>query len=196
MVSFVGEFGYNSVEFVEGEALIGGGLLVNVGAVEHLEELIVIQVFVELFGHSFELFEVDGSVLVLVEQCEHSLEAVFGLGLSDSGADDVEEFFKVKGFVLVLETDDEFEDEGISLIKTELFEGLADFSGVDAATFILIEDLEGVLEFLVVLSGESVFPLAGTADFGGCGDGCLWGLGFRSAHKICKIYSSDEQNKN
>ena len=154
--------------------------MVDVGAVHKFKDFIIIKVVKELFGDSFELFEVDGSVLILVEQCEHFSEAVLGLGLSNSGTDDVKEFVEVDGFVLISKPGDEGENERISLVKAEFFEGFVDFGGIDGSTSVLVEDLEGVLEFFVVLCGETVFPAEGARGFGcgGCGGGGLGG----SAH--------------
>jgi hypothetical protein len=178
--SFVGELGDDSVELIESEAFIGSGFVVDVGAVHKFEEFVIVEVVEELFGDSFELFEVDGSVLVLVEQGEHLLEAVLGLGLTDSVTDDVEELVEVDGSVLVSKSDDEGEDEGVSLVKAEFFKGFVDFSGIDGAASVFVEDFEGVLEFFVVLGGEAVFPV-GEGDCGLCG-GWGGGCGFGSAH--------------
>lgn len=106
-VSFVGELGHDGVELVKGEAFVGGGLVVDVGAVHQFEEFVIVDVFVELFGDGFELFEVNASVFVLVEETEDYSESVFGLGLSDTGSDDVEEFVEGDWFVFVSESGDE-----------------------------------------------------------------------------------------
>jgi hypothetical protein len=128
------------------------------GAVEHFEEVIISEIFVELFGDDFEFFEIDGSILVLVEQSEDSLEPVLGFGLTNARGDDVEELLEGDGLVLIPKTVDERKDEGIALVESELLQNLVDFSWVDGAAVVLIEDLEGVLELLVILTQESVFP--------------------------------------
>lgn len=107
MLSFVGPLRHDSVELLELDALAGCGLLVDVGAVEHFEQVVVIEVFVELLGDGLELFEIDGSVLVLVVQGEDATEAVFGLGFTNFRADDAEELFEADGLILVSECVDE-----------------------------------------------------------------------------------------
>jgi hypothetical protein len=47
----------------------------------------------------------------------------------------------------------EGEDEGISLVQAEFLQNLVDFSRIDGAATILVEDLEGTLELLIVLGG-------------------------------------------
>ena len=44
--SLVVELGDDGVELIEGEALIGGGFIVDMGAVHHLEDLVIVDVLV------------------------------------------------------------------------------------------------------------------------------------------------------
>ena len=83
MRSLVVELADDGVELLEGEAFVGGGLLVDVGGVEHLEQVVVVDGVMELFGDGLELLEVHGAVLVLVVEREDPADAVLGLGLSD-----------------------------------------------------------------------------------------------------------------
>ncbi len=76
--SFAGEVGNNSVEFVESEAFVGGSLLVNAGAVHHLQNVVIIDAFLQVFANIFEFLEVNHSVLVLVEHLEGGASEVFG----------------------------------------------------------------------------------------------------------------------
>ena len=180
-LSFVGKLGDDPVEFLELDGLAGGGLLVDVGAVEHLEQLVVVEVLVELLGDGLELFEIDGAVLVLVVDGEHAAEAVLGLGFTNLRADDAEELFEADWLVLVSESVDEREDEGVPLVEAQLLEDLVDLTGVDGAASVLVEHLEGALQFVVVLGGEAIFPGklgGGLGGLGGLRLGC-------SAHKIC-----------
>ena len=77
--SFVGEFRHNRIEFFKGEALVSWGLVVDVSAVQHFDDL------------------------VFVKQGEDFLEAVFSLGLSHMRSNAVHKLIKVNGFVLILE---------------------------------------------------------------------------------------------
>lgn len=87
------------------------------GAVEHLEQVVVVEVLVKLLGDGLELLEIDGSVLVLVVERKHAAESVFGLGFTNLRADDAEEFLEADWLVLVSKRVDERKDEGISLIQ-------------------------------------------------------------------------------
>lgn len=107
MLSFVGPLRHDSVELFELDALAGCGLLVDVSAVEHLEQVVVVEVFVELLGDGLELFKINGSVLVLIVEGEDSAEAVLGLGFTNFRANDAEELFKAYWLILVSECVDE-----------------------------------------------------------------------------------------
>ena len=54
MRSLVVELADDGVELLEGEAFVGGGLLVDVGGVEHLEQVVVVDGVMELFGDGLE----------------------------------------------------------------------------------------------------------------------------------------------
>ena len=101
--SFVGEFRHNRIEFFKGEALVSWGLVVDVSAVQHFDDLIIIHDLGGLFGNILELLEIDDSILVFVKQGEDFLEAVFSLGLSHMRSNAVHKLIKVNGFVLILE---------------------------------------------------------------------------------------------
>ena len=55
----------------------------------------------DLLGDGLEFVEVNEAILVPVVHAKHLLEAVFGLGLSDPGADDVQELIEGQTFVLI-----------------------------------------------------------------------------------------------
>ena len=92
--------------------------MIDVGAVEHLKELIIIDSVPNPFGNSFELFVFNESILIGIINSENSLEAVFGLEVTYSCSNNFEVFFQGKGFVLVSKSVDKVENEGISLIDT------------------------------------------------------------------------------
>ena len=158
MVSLVVELGDDVVELLEGEALVGGGLLVDVGGVDEFEEVVVVDGVVELLGDGLELLEVDDSVLVLVVEGEDPLDAVLGLGLAHPRGDDVDELILADGLVLVLESVDEVQDEGVSLVQAQLLQNLVDLHWVDGPASVLVEHLERVHQLVVVLGCEAVLP--------------------------------------
>lgn len=156
--SAVAELADDGVELFEGKALIRGGLVVHRCAVHHFQDVVVTQVRMNLLCNCLKLLEVHHPVLVLVVEREHLLDAVLGLGLTHSGADDVKEFGELDGLVLVAEALNEVEDEGVALVEAELIKDLVDFGGVDCAAAVLVEDFEGLLEFFVVLRREAFLP--------------------------------------
>jgi hypothetical protein len=48
-----------------------------------LKQIIIVQVFMQLFRNSFEFFKVNNSVLVFIENGKYSADSILGLGLSN-----------------------------------------------------------------------------------------------------------------
>ena len=88
------------------------------GAVQHLQQVVVVYVFLQLLGDGLELLKIENSVLIDVVNCENTLASVLGLALSHLVADDVEELVEADGSVGVPEGVDEREDEGVPLIHS------------------------------------------------------------------------------
>ena len=65
-LSFAYELGDDSIELIEGKALVWWGLVIDGGAVHHLEKGVIIKIFVELLRNGFELIEINYAILVLV----------------------------------------------------------------------------------------------------------------------------------
>lgn len=189
MKSFLVESSYYSVEFFEGEALIGGGFFVNVSTVHQLQELIVVQVLVDLLANGLQLLEVDHSSSVGVEKSEYLLKSVFCLGFAHFRANEIQEFVEINGSVLVSQAVDEGEDEGVSLVEAEFFEYLVDFCWVDGSAAIFVKDFECGFEFFVVLCVESVFPGERGGRFAGCG----WLLCFGGSAHVVAVKDINEK---
>jgi hypothetical protein len=126
--------------------------------VHHLKDIVIVKVFVQLLGDGSELLEVDHAILVFVEDTEDFLEAVLGLGLSDFRANDVQELRELNWLVLVPERMDQRKDERVSLVKSQLIENLVDLSGINTAATVLVEDVKGLLQLVIIFSGEAVLP--------------------------------------
>jgi hypothetical protein len=152
--------------------------------VQHFYDIVIVDGVVKLLGNSLELLEVNHSVLVLVEKGEDSLEAILGLGLTNSGGNDVDELILTDGFVLILETGDEVQNEWVSLVKAQLLKNFVDLNWINGSTAILIEDLEGVDELIVVLSSETVLPSGGDCLGDLAGTGSLFSGTGSSTHNI------------
>ena len=88
------------------------------GAVQHLQQVVVVYVFLQLLGDGLELLKIENSVLIDVVNCENTLASVLGLALSHLVADDVEELVEADGSVGVPEGVDEREDEGVPLVHS------------------------------------------------------------------------------
>lgn len=88
------------------------------GAVQHLQQIIVVYVFLQLLSNGLELLKIENSILIDIVNCENTLASVLGLALSHLVADDVEEFVEADGSVGVPEGVDEREDEGVPLVHS------------------------------------------------------------------------------
>lgn len=174
--SFVGKLRYDSFEFLEGDSITQGSFLTDMSAVQHFKQIIIIDTFFNPFSHFFELFIVNHSVFILIKKIKDSFKAIFCFGISHFCSNGIQEFIKVDWLIFVSQTLDYREDEGISLIDSELLKSFIDFSGINRTTTIFIKNVECGIEFLVILRGKSFFP---TKSFG-----WSWGRGFdlRSAH--------------
>lgn len=150
------------------------------GAVHHLENFVVVDAVLEVLGNFLELLEVDNSILVLVEELEDSLEAVLGLALADLAGGNVDKLVKTDGLALFFEAIDDPEDVGAPPVDSELFKDLIDFGRVDCAAAILVKDLKGLFQLVVVLGRESVFPLGGD---------CFHDLGRASLGFCCSAHN-------
>lgn len=141
------------------------------GAVEHLQDLVVIDSILQPFGNVLELVEVQHTVLIGVVDGEHSLASVLGLDLTNSAAHDVQVLLEGQGFVLVPQGVDQVQDELVSALSSEVLKSLGDFSGVNGAGIVVVKDVEGVKKVIVVFLADSVFPCGRLG--GGGGSLCL-----------------------
>jgi hypothetical protein len=157
--SLVVKFRDNGIELIESEALVVCRLLVDMSAVDHFKEVVVIDGVVKLFSNHLELLEVNCTILILVEEGEDSSDSVLGLGLSDFRGNDVKELVESYRLVLLFEPIDEIQDKWVSTIQSELFENFVDFHWVNSAAPILIKDFEGLLQLIVIDSIKSILPL-------------------------------------
>lgn len=115
----------------------------------------------QLAYNRLELLKINNSVSVVIEQGENSPQAILGLGFSNLGSNAIDELIEVNGLVFVLEPVDELQDERIPLVKTQLLKDFVDFTGVDSATGILIENIKSALELFPVFRSKSVLPGGG-----------------------------------
>jgi len=87
-------------------------------AVHHLENLIVVDTILEVFGNSLEFIKVNDSILVLVEKSEYSLETVFGSALTNLSGSDIDKLVKSDGLAFLLEAIDDSQNIGASSVNT------------------------------------------------------------------------------
>ncbi len=168
---------HDGVELLEVEVVVVVGAVDNVGVVHHLSQVLVVHGLAQLSGNSLEALEVDVAVSLLVPDLEHSGQSFAGFAVAHFRADDLEELVEIDGFVDVLEAVDDLEDDFASALQAQLLEDGLDFDWVDGSSSVLIEQVEGGFELVVVVLAESVLPAGLAGDFGwGCtlAAGC-WG---------------------
>lgn len=173
MRSFFIKFGDHFIEFFEGDGLVGGSFPGDMDGVQHLKNFIIADAVSRDPCETFELFEIQGGVLLLVDVVEDGLDSLFGLDISNLRADDFEELIEVDGLILGLEALNEAEGESALPGFSQLVHDLIDFQGIDGARVVLIEEVEHILELLVLLGHQSFLPadwLLGSGSGGHLGD--------------------------
>ena len=81
--------------------------MINMSAVQHFQNLVIIKSFVNQFSNRFELLDINDSILIVVENGEDSSQTVFSFSLSNFATDGVKELFEIDWFVLVSKPSDE-----------------------------------------------------------------------------------------
>lgn len=84
----------------------------------HFQNVVIVHVITTEFKSSLELFEVDGSVLILVNQGEDSSDSVLGSDLSDWSSGEFDELIEFNGSVGFFEFVDDTNDEWVSSINS------------------------------------------------------------------------------
>ena len=135
------------------------GAVDDVGVVHHFGDFIVVHGLAQLSGDSLEGLEVDDSSSLGVPELEDLGHTFTALGVPGLGGDDLEELVELDGSVHGAETVDHLEDDLAAALESQFFEDFFDFFGVDCSSSVGVEEVEGGLQFFVVVLGNAVLPV-------------------------------------
>lgn len=150
--------GDDGVELFETEVVVGFSCIHDVSIVHHFSEFFIVKGLSELSCDSLEAIEVNAAIVFSVPQLVDLGDAIPGFDVADFGAHDLEEFFKLDGFVHFPKTIDHISNDFASALETKLFENLLDFDWVNSSSSILIEEIKGGFELLIIILIKPVLP--------------------------------------
>ena len=128
---------------------------VTVGFVDHLLNFFVGHVLAELLGDSFQVFERDFACLIIVEKTERLHHFFTRVALSHFLGHHVEELGEVNhARTVLINVSNHFLDLLTLGLEAESAHSDLQFFLVNVATAISVEEVEGLLDFLLLLLGK------------------------------------------
>lgn len=118
--------------------------------VDYLQHFVVVYVVPHQPRQALQVLELQQFIFVFVQVLEDRAHAFFGFDIAHFRHHQLQELFEVDWFVLGLQTADQAVDEGVFSAFAQLSQDLIDLFGVDEAGMVLVEEVEGVLEALVL----------------------------------------------
>ena len=115
-----------------------------------LGDLVVVEGLPKLFGDSLEAVKVDHSVSFGVPQVEYFLESLPGFIITNLRADDLQELIELDGPVELSESVDHLEDDLAAAGQTQLLQHLFNLAGINGSSSVLIEQIEGFFQGVVI----------------------------------------------
>merc|ERR1712054_50953 len=158
---------HDAVELVDVDLAIA----IAVSLVDHVLELLIVDVLTELLSHAGEVAEGDLVGVVIIEELEDLLDVLTGVLLAHLAGHHLEELGELDGAVAVVVNDGDHLLELLVLdLKAEGTHGGLKLTDVDHAGGIRVEEGEGLTDLVELLVGELTWLLlgGGTAghDFG------------------------------
>ena len=140
------------VEYViEAGAVDRAHAVALVSAGDHLSQFLVGHVLAQLSGDLFEFIEGDRAVFVEIEELKGLVELLLRVLLTHLGDHDVEKLMKVDAArVIFVEVADQVLQLLLRWFKTERAECHLEFLGLDGAGAGGVEQVEGLLDFLLL----------------------------------------------
>eukprot|EP00356_Strombidium_inclinatum_P012781 CAMPEP_0170493156 /NCGR_PEP_ID=MMETSP0208-20121228/13444_1 /TAXON_ID=197538 /ORGANISM="Strombidium inclinatum, Strain S3" /LENGTH=148 /DNA_ID=CAMNT_0010769039 /DNA_START=45 /DNA_END=486 /DNA_ORIENTATION=+ len=125
-------------------------------AVDHLLEFLIGHGLSQLLGNSSQVPQGDAAGGVVVEESEDLGDILSGVLVAHTSSHHVEELFKIDASALVLvEVRDHLEDSLVLGFEPEGLHGSTELLGVDGATSVGVEQVEGFLDLLNFVFGKA-----------------------------------------
>merc|ERR1719460_2553787 len=152
---------HDAVELVDVDLAIA----ITVGLVDHVLELLIVDVLTELLSHAGEVAERDLVGVVVIEELEHLLDVLAGVLLAHLGGHHHEELGELNGAVaVVVDIGDHLLQLLVLDLEAEGAHGGLELTDVDHAGGIGVEEGEGLADLIELLVGELTWLLLhGTA---------------------------------
>merc|ERR1711865_359453 len=143
---------HDAVELIKVDLAI----TITVSLVDHVLELLVIDVLSELLGHAGKVAEGDLVGVVVVEQLEHLLDALAGVLLAHLAGHHLKEFTELDGAVAVtVDISDHLLELLVLDFEAECTHGGLELTYVDGAGCVTVEKAECLTDLLELLLGKS-----------------------------------------
>merc|ERR1712059_118947 len=150
---------HDAVELVDVDLAIA----ITVGLVDHVLELLIVDVLTEPLSNTGEVAEGDLVGVVIVEQLEHLLDVLAGVLLAHLASHHLEELAELDGAVAVaVDVGDHLLELLVLDLEAEGTHGGLELTDVDHAGGISIEEGERLADLVELLLGELTWLLLGT----------------------------------
>ena len=148
---------HDAVELVKVDLAI----TVTVGLVDHVLELLIIDVLTELLSHAGEVAEGDLVGVVVIEELEHLLDVLTGVLLAHLAGHHLKELGELDGAVaIVVDVGDHLLELLVLDLEAKGTHGGLELTHVNGARLVIVEQVESLTDLVELLLGESSLLLA------------------------------------
>merc|ERR1719504_396506 len=149
---------HDAVELVNVDLTIA----ITVGLVDHVLELLIVDVLTELLSHAGEVAEGDLVGVVVIEELEHLLDVLAGVLLAHLAGHHLEELADLDGAVtVVVDVGDHLLELLVLDLEAKGTHGGLELTDVDLAGGIRVEEGERLADLVELLVGELTWLLLG-----------------------------------
>merc|ERR1719407_327857 len=142
---------HDAVELIDVDLAIA----ITVGLVDHVLELLIVDVLTELLSNTGEVAEGDLVGVVVVEELEHLLDILAGVLLAHLGGHHLEELAELDGAIaVVIDVGDHLLELLVLDLEAKGTHGGLELADVDGAGLVTVEEVEGLTDLVHLLIGE------------------------------------------
>mmetsp|Transcript_105636 Transcript_105636/g.128923 ORF Transcript_105636/g.128923 Transcript_105636/m.128923 type:complete len:202 (-) Transcript_105636:36-641(-) len=140
--------------------LVHLAVAVAVGFIDHLLQLLVCHPLSQFLGHALQVLEGNLSSLVIVEKAEGLQDLILGIAVQDLVGHHLQELLITNGAgAIIIHIRDHLLNFLLLWLETQGPHGHLQLLGVDLATAIGVEQIEGLLNLLLLLIRELLLLL-------------------------------------
>merc|ERR1712046_403589 len=152
---------HDAVELVDVDLAIA----ITISLVDHVLELLIVDVLTELLSNTGEVAEGDLVGVVVIEELEHLLDVLACVLLTHLASHHLEKLGELDGAVsVVVDVGDHLLELLVLNLEAEGTHGGLELADVDGAGLVTVEEVEGLTDLVHLLIGElASFLLSSTA---------------------------------